>query len=90
SNELMKNHQESLENQRKATENQQQTIERVEQKLEALNSETKKDSYNLTKEDRELLTDIKKYQNILYKQHEKWLNDANVKIKHKIDIENSD
>ena len=46
SNELMKNHQESLENQRKATENQQQTIERVEQKLEALNTETKKDSYN--------------------------------------------
>lgn len=55
-----------------------------------MNSETKKDSYNLTKEDRELLTDIKKYQNILFKQHEQWLNDANVKIKHRIDIENSD
>lgn len=55
-----------------------------------MNSETKKDSYNLNQKDRKLLEDIKNNQNVLFGQNRKWLADSNVKVKHKIDIENSD
>ncbi|WP_228065472.1 DUF334 domain-containing protein [Staphylococcus warneri] len=77
-----------MEKQNQATEKQQQTLERLEQKIEALNSETKKD--NLNKEDRKLLEDIKSNQQVLFSQNKKWLDDANVKVKHQINIENNE